>query len=137
MNQSASDTHRNESAFADNPAPLSAEDRRDFLKRAGRYAVGAPAAVLLLQAASIPARASSYGPPVTTTLNIPSDRRLKTDIVREGTLPNGVALYSFRYTWSQQRFVGVMADEIEAVKPEAVSIHRTGYKMVDYSTALN
>ncbi|SMF96659.1 Tat (twin-arginine translocation) pathway signal sequence [Methylomagnum ishizawai] len=137
MNQNVSDIHPNESALADHPAPLSAEDRRDFLKRAGRYAVGAPAAVLLLQAASIPARADAYGPPVSTTLNVPSDRRLKADIVREGTLPNGVALYSFRYTWSQQRFVGVMADEIEAVKPQAVSIHRTGYKMVDYSAVLN
>ncbi|SMF96660.1 Tat (twin-arginine translocation) pathway signal sequence [Methylomagnum ishizawai] len=138
MSKSVSDIHPNESALADHPAPLSAEDRRDFLKRAGRYAVGAPAAVLLLQAASIPARADAYGPPVSTTLIPgPSDRRLKTDIVREGTLPNGLALYSFRYTWSQQRFVGVMADEVEAVKPQAVSIHRTGYKMVDYSAALN
>jgi hypothetical protein len=135
--------------------PLSPEDRREFLKRAGRYAVGAPAAALLLQAASVPVRAQSYQPPglttettiivttrpttVTDTTRVtvrPSDRRLKTDILREGTLPNGLGVYSFRYTWSRKRFVGVMADEVEALMPGAVSIHRTGYKMVDYSALL-
>lgn len=123
------------------PAPLSEEDRRDFLRRAGSYAVAAPAAALLLQAATKPAQASSYAPvttpiailPPTTTEGFPSDRRLKTDIVRVGTLPNGLGVYSFRFTWDRQRFIGVMADEVEAVMPAAVSVHRSGYKMVNYA----
>jgi hypothetical protein len=142
MSQNRSDMNENELA------PLTPEDRREFLKRASRYAVGAPAAALLLQAASIPAKADSYGPGQTTTettttgttttknTGAPSDRRLKTDIVHEGTLPNGISVYSFRYKWSRKRFIGVMADEVEAVIPAAVSIHRTGYKMVDYSAVL-
>ena len=117
------------------PAPLTSEERREFLQRASRYAVAAPAAALLLQAASRPAMASTYQI-VSTTQNVPSDRRLKADIVREGTLANGLALYSYRYTWSAQRFVGVMADEVEAVMPAAVSRHRSGYKMVNYAMVL-
>jgi hypothetical protein len=119
---------------ADEPTPLSADDRRDFLRRAGQFAVGAPATALLLQAATKPAKAQSYA--VTTTRHLISDRRLKSDIVHEGVLRNGIAVYSFRYTWSQQRFVGVMADEVEAVMPAAVSRHTSGYKMVNYAMVL-
>jgi hypothetical protein len=123
------------------PAPLLGEaERREFLKRASQFAVGAPAAVLLLEAASRPAHASPYGTvtptePVTTTKEEtgPSDRRLKADVVREGTLPNGLGLYSYRYFWHQTRFVGVMADEVEAIMPGAVSVHASGYKMVNYA----
>jgi hypothetical protein len=121
-----------------NPEPLTEADRRDFLRRASKFAVGAPATALLLQVASRPAKAQPYGPPPTTTINIsgPSDCRLKTDIVREGTLPSGIGVYSFRFHWDSQRFYGVMADEVEAVIPAAVAVHRTGYKMVDYSMVL-
>jgi hypothetical protein len=121
----------------EDPTPLTDEDRRAFLRQASRYAITAPATALLLQAASKPARAGAYTQTTTTTgFPHPSDRRLKTDIVREGTLPNGIPLYSFRYTWDRQRFVGVMADEVEAVMPGAVSTHRTGYKMVNYAMVL-
>jgi len=42
------------------PAPLTSEERREFLQRASRYAIAAPAPALLLQAASKPAMASTY-----------------------------------------------------------------------------
>jgi hypothetical protein len=65
-----------------------------------------------------------------------SDRRLKRDIRQVGVLPNGLKLYSYRYVWGATRIVGVMADEVEAVMPSAVVVHRSGYKMVDYGKLL-
>jgi hypothetical protein len=75
----------------------------------------------------------SYPVPTPTPTPIgPSDRRLKADIVRVGTLTNGLALYNYRYLWSRRRVAGVMADEVEQIMPHAVVLHPSGYKMVDY-----
>jgi hypothetical protein len=63
-----------------------------------------------------------------------SDRRLKRDIHRIGTHPLGIGIYS--YTLFERPTIGVMADEVEAVLPEAVAIHPSGYKMVNYSLLL-
>ena len=61
----------------------------------------------------------------------PSDRRLKSNVVRVGTHPLGIGIYEYDIFGERQR--GVMADEVEAVKPEAVTTHPTeGYKMVYY-----
>jgi hypothetical protein len=61
----------------------------------------------------------------------PSDRRLKSNVVRVGTHPLGIGVYEYDIFGERQR--GVMADEVEAVKPEAVTTHPTeGYKMVYY-----
>jgi hypothetical protein len=60
-----------------------------------------------------------------------SDRRLKTDVVLRGTHPLGIGIYE--YTIDGRREVGVMADEVEKVRPDAVSIGENGYKQVDYS----
>ena len=38
-----------------------------------------------------------------------SDIRLKHDVVKLGTLGNGIGIYRFRYNWSDQAYVGVMA----------------------------
>lgn len=68
-----------------------------------------------------------------------SDRRTKQEIVRIGAHPSGVGIYLFNYkpefrdTWGHGRQFGVMADEVEAVMPEAVCVHPDGYKMVDYA----
>jgi len=59
-----------------------------------------------------------------------SDRRLKSHIVKIGRHRLGIGIYSYkifgRYT------VGVMADEVRTVKPEAVIRHSSGYDMVNY-----
>jgi hypothetical protein len=61
----------------------------------------------------------------------PSDRRLKSNIVRVGTHPLGIGVYEYDIFDRRER--GVMADEVEQVKPEAVITHPTeGYKMVNY-----
>jgi hypothetical protein len=57
---------------------------------------------------------------------------LKRDIRRIGQLANGLAVYLFRYLWSDQTHLGLMADEVERVHPEAVFDMGGGYKAVDY-----
>jgi polysaccharide export outer membrane protein len=66
-------------------------------------------------------------PPVT-----PSDIRLKRDISKLGELDNGLWLYRFRYLWSDTYYVGVMAQEVERVVPEAVVRDADGYLRVNY-----
>ena len=58
-----------------------------------------------------------------------SDRRLKRNIERTGETPAGVPWYRFEYIWGEKS-QGVMADE---APEDAVSIHPSGYAMVDYS----
>lgn len=62
-----------------------------------------------------------------------SDRRLKTDIKLIGKTGMGLNKYSFRYKSDPSTVhIGVMADEVEKVKPEAVT-EINGYKAVYYS----
>lgn len=60
-----------------------------------------------------------------------SDERLKTDIEPLGLRPDGLMRYAFRYLWSEVRHVGVMAQEVMKVRPDAVRVHPTGFLMVD------
>jgi len=68
-----------------------------------------------------------------------SDRRCKHHIVRAGVHPLGIGLYLFNYkpefhaAWGPGRQFGVMADEVESILPQAVSVHRDGYKRVNYA----
>lgn len=59
-----------------------------------------------------------------------SDRRLKSNIVRLGTHPIGVGIYEYDIFGSRQ--IGVMAQELMEVMPEAVIQHPSGYLMVNY-----
>src|SRR5690242_10542138 len=56
-----------------------------------------------------------------------SDIRLKRDITQVGELDGGINLYRYRYLWSDTIYVGVMAQEVAAVKPEAVLRGADGY----------
>lgn len=60
-----------------------------------------------------------------------SDYRLKTDIQFIGMFGKH-KLYSYRYKWDDVMTIGVMAQEVLKVQPEAVFRHHTGYLMVDY-----
>jgi hypothetical protein len=65
--------------------------------------------------------------------NIGSDRKLKKDIKRIGLSPSGLKIYSFKYidkSHGKGTWQGVMSDEIPQY---AVSKHKDGYDMVDYS----
>lgn len=68
----------------------------------------------------------------------PSERSIKTNIVQVGSHPLGIGLYLFDYKpeyqadWGRGRQFGVMAEEVARCMPDAISVHESGLKMVDY-----
>ncbi len=64
-----------------------------------------------------------------------SDRRLKKNIELAGRdKRTGLNLYEFEYiNGDGTRYLGVMADEVELVMPQAVSVMDNGYKAVNYT----
>lgn len=65
----------------------------------------------------------------------PSDRALKTDIARVGTLDNGLPVYRYRYKSGGPFEIGLMADDVERTRPDAVGIMSNGFKAVRYDLA--
>jgi len=61
-----------------------------------------------------------------------SDIALKHDIVLLGHLPNGIGFYRFSYNGNDRAYVGVIAQEVQAVMPSAVTRDRDGYLRVFY-----
>jgi hypothetical protein len=72
-----------------------------------------------------------------------SDIRLKTEIKRVGELENGIPVYRWKWTKEAKKIVGdqgtlgVLAQEILKIIPEAVSIGSDGYYRVDYGRIVN
>jgi hypothetical protein len=66
-------------------------------------------------------------------LGVPSDIRLKRDITLLARLDNGIGRYSYRYLWTDTVYVGVMAQEVLDIVPEAVITDPDGYYRVDYA----
>jgi hypothetical protein len=68
-----------------------------------------------------------------------SDQSIKENIIKIGSLDNGINIYKFEYrpeykdTWGHGTHIGVMAQEVEKVIPKAVATHKDGYKLVNYS----
>ncbi len=60
-----------------------------------------------------------------------SDRRLKRDVLQIGTGAYGLPVYRWRYVWGEEA-EGYMADEVAAVRPDAVHVAPNGFAMVDY-----
>lgn len=71
-----------------------------------------------------------------TLLSKFSDARLKTDVRRMGYADNGLPIYLYRYKGSPVFELGFMAQDVERVRPDAVSMHPSGFKMVDYGQAV-
>ena len=61
-----------------------------------------------------------------------SDIRLKTNIVKLGVRADGLGVYAFDYVWGGPRNIGLMAQEVMHVYPDAVMTDGQGYLMVDY-----
>jgi len=61
-----------------------------------------------------------------------SDMRVKHDIVRLGWLDDGLGFYRFVYNGGHTAYVGVMAQEVQKIAPQAVSRDADGYLRVDY-----
>jgi hypothetical protein len=51
---------------------------------------------------------------------VPSDARLKRDITLVARLDDGLGLYRYRYLWSDTVYVGVMAQEVALLHPDAI-----------------
>jgi hypothetical protein len=64
-----------------------------------------------------------------------SDERLKEEIRPVGKLRDGQNVYSYRYKGDPRTQIGLLAQEVERVHPDAVTTHPSGYKMVDYGRA--
>lgn len=64
--------------------------------------------------------------------NIFSDRRLKRNITKISTRPDGLGVYEFEYIWGGGRQIGLMAQEVQGVYPDAVG-EAGGYLTVNYS----
>jgi len=67
-----------------------------------------------------------------------SDPAVKENVVRVGEHAKGFGLFLFDYkaefrAYGEGRQFGVMADEVEAIVPEAVSVNAEGYRQVDYA----
>ncbi len=62
-----------------------------------------------------------------------SDPRLKMDVTELGELDNGLKVYEFYYIDGSGPFVGVMADEVSEIQPDALGPVTDGFMTVDYS----
>jgi hypothetical protein len=62
-----------------------------------------------------------------------SDIRLKHDIILLGHLDDGIGFYRFAYNGSDKPYVGVMAQEVQAIRPDAVTRGADGYLRVSYA----
>ena len=62
-----------------------------------------------------------------------SDRRLKKNVVEVGKLDNGLNLYVYNYIDGRGPFIGVMADEVEKIHPDALGPVIDGYATVEYN----
>jgi hypothetical protein len=60
-----------------------------------------------------------------------SDLRLKKNLKRIGTALSGIGIYEFEYLWSKARHIGLVAQDVLKVRPEAVKV-QAGYLTVDY-----
>lgn len=64
-----------------------------------------------------------------------SDRRLKRGIKKLGEMPDGLGIYKYSYVWDSINDIqiGVMADEVKALRPWALGPEsEDGYMSVDY-----
>lgn len=95
---------------------------------AGDAIACSPAAADLRTPIDTPTAAISMPPPGL----VYSDVRQKRDVQPLDVLANGLKLYRYRYRWSPTEYVGVLAQEVAAIVPEAVSKDAAGFLCVDY-----
>lgn len=80
-----------------------------------------------------PSTAGSIASAVGGIASIFSDRRLKRDISLVRRDPDGLGWYEFAYNWNPaKKLIGVMADEVAKLRPQALGPSRLGFATVDY-----
>lgn len=65
-----------------------------------------------------------------------SDARMKDNIIEVGALHNGQKVYAYNFKGDPRTQIGLMAQEVLKIHPEAVSMHSSGMLMVDYAKAV-
>jgi hypothetical protein len=65
-----------------------------------------------------------------------SDARMKTDIRMIGSLPNGLGVYDYAWRANGKREIGLIAQEVQRARPDAVIEAPNGMLMVDYGKAV-
>jgi hypothetical protein len=65
-----------------------------------------------------------------------SDRRLKENVEKVGSLKNGLPVYRFNYRGEDTPQIGLMAQDVKKVHPEAIINDKSGYMKVDYAQAV-
>lgn len=83
---------------------------------------------------STPSTLSIIGGGINAAGSLLSDARAKTDIVNVGTLADGQNVYRYRYVGGQKWYLGLLAQEVEKLYPEAVT-EIGGLKHVNYDLA--
>ena len=72
-----------------------------------------------------------------------SDARLKKNIKKVGKLPNGLGVYIWEWkdiakaVDGAKMTIGVIAQEVQKIMPEAIVVDKTGYLKVNYGMVLN
>jgi hypothetical protein len=66
-----------------------------------------------------------------------SDRRLKEDVRKVGETEDDIGIYTYRYKSGGPLRLGLIAQDVEKKRPEAVSRDTRGYRRVDYRKALH
>lgn len=81
-----------------------------------------------IQARSIPGTGPKTG--------VASDRRLKQEIKKIGSLPNGLPVYSFRFQWEERVRVGLVAQDLleHSEGRQAVLTMSNGLYGIDYAS---
>lgn len=72
-----------------------------------------------------------------TTLEATSDRRLKTQITHKRPVDlSGLRAYQYKFKGKDGMHVGLMAQDVQAVLPEAVTEDANGYLSLDYNAVV-
>lgn len=105
-----------------------------YQEQADSYAIMAKSARLAAEAEDTAAIGKFISAGVNTALAVAtlSDRRLKRDIQFLYWL-GGLGIYRFRYLWSEQTFIGVMAQDVFRLYPRAVVCGPDGWLRVNYA----
>lgn len=97
---------------------------------------GVSAAFNALGGGGAPPGAAPGGPPGAPPPPPPpviSDRRLKRNITSLGHTENDIQIYQFQYLWSDQVYVGVMAQDLLSTHPDAVIVAEDRFYRVNYA----
>ena len=111
------------------------ENRRDVLRRMILKSAFVTPIVASFAMAGLTVDAAAQCTTNTTCSGpiIKSDQSVKKDVVRIGTHRLGFGIYCFSYLWSEDKYIGVLAQEVNQVRPDAVVVDPDRFLGVDYS----